>query len=115
MNRIAALLMAMSGAGSCIAAEHYLDDTTVWLVAVNGGADTVNAGTSCIKVTSPVSPACTAGYIAIPNNNKNLLATVLTSKAVGNKIWLYYFDTTGSYHCPGLVFTPCAVNSIQVK
>lgn len=88
---------------------------TVAEVYVNGGADTVNPGTTCLRVSVPVSAACTAGVLAIPNNNKQLFAAALTAKATGSKIWLYYDDNAGSLHCPGAVFTPCSVISISLK
>ena len=92
-----------------------LGDTTIASVAVNGGADTANPGTTCIQVTSPVSASCTAGYVAIPNNNKQLIGAALLNKTTGGKINLYYDDAVGTQHCPGFVFTSCSVNSIQSK
>lgn len=86
--------------------------TTIEVVAVNGGGDTVNPGTSCIKLAIPVVAACVGGYIAIPNNNKQLLTAALVNKATGGNVAVYYDDATGTNHCPGLVFTPCALISI---
>lgn len=44
-----------------------INSTFVTHVAVNGGADTANPGTTCIKASSAASSACTGGYIGIPN------------------------------------------------
>jgi hypothetical protein len=106
-------LMAMTGAAQ--AGDQIVGDTSIAAVAVNGGADTVNPGTTCIRVTNPVHAACVGGYLAIPNNNKQLIAAALASKATATRIMLYYNDAAGSSHCPGLVFTPCSVISIEQR
>jgi hypothetical protein len=88
-------------------------DTTIVSVAVNGGADVANQGTTCLRVSDPVAASCPGGFVAIPNNNKLLISTALMSKATASKVWLYYLDDGTSQHCPGLVFTPCSVISIM--
>ena len=100
---------------SAWAAAQILDDVTLSGLFVNGGADTTNPGTTCIKLSLPVHAACNGGYVAIQNNNKQLIAAALQAKATASKIWLYYDEAGGSFHCPALVFTPCSVNSIQLK
>jgi len=90
-----------------------LEDAQITSLAVNGGADTVNPGTSCIRVSAPVASTSSNGYVAIPNNNKQLLSAAFQAKAAGNKLWLYYADT-GNFHCPGRVFTPCGAISIEL-
>lgn len=95
-------------------------NSTIGRVSVNGGEDSPNAGTTCIVVSGTVSEKCGvtgAGgrMVAIKNNNKQLMATVLAAKSTGAAIDLYYEDAAGSYHCPGHVFTPCAVNSIDLR
>lgn len=97
------------------AAQQTVNETTIAAVTVNGGTDTVNAGTTCIRVTNTLSSTCTAGYVAIPNNNKSLVAAALLNKATASKVWLYYDDAAGSNHCPGRVFTPCSIISIESK
>lgn len=97
------------------AAGLVLADAAISAVAVNGGQDTPNPGTTCIQLNPAVSAACTGGYVAILNNNKQLIAAALLSKATASKVDLYYSDATGSNHCPGFVFTPCVVISIQSK
>ena len=92
-----------------------INATTITTVSVNGGADTINPGTTCIRISSAVSGACTSGFVAIPNNNKLLIAAALLNKTAGSTVWLYYDDATGSNHCPGQVFTPCSVVSIESK
>ena len=47
-------------------------DTTIVQVAVNGGTDVVNQGTTCLRVSDPVAASCPGGFVAIPNNNKLL-------------------------------------------
>ena len=89
-------------------------NTRITAIAVNGGSDVANPGTSCVNVADTVSSVCAGGYIAIPNNNSKLLAVALAAKTAGNDIWLYY-DDAGSFHCPGLVMTPCSVISIMAK
>lgn len=95
--------------------EKYIDSTSVDHVAVNGGVDTNNPGTSCIKVLSGASSQCPQGFIGIPNNNEKLLSAALTANAAGKVVWLYYEDSSTNLHCPGLVFTPCSLISIMIK
>jgi hypothetical protein len=98
------------------AQEHTVDGATITTVSVNGGADTRNPGTTCIRVSSAVSPACTAGFVAIPNNNRELIAAALLNKVTGSQVWLYYHeDAANRRHCPGQVLTPCSVISIESK
>ena len=119
MSKLQALaifvLASLVSLQSAWAAPQYLDDVMISGLSVNGGADTTNPGTTCIKLSLPVHPACTGGYVAIHNNNKQLIAAALQAKATASKIWLYYDEVGGSFHCPALVFTPCSVNSIQLK
>lgn len=93
------------------------DDATLTHVVTNGGTDSANAGTSCIRLSIAVSSACPNGWIAIKDNNRQLLSTALAAKASASVVWLYY-DTNwagASFHCPGLTFTPCSVISIAMK
>lgn len=110
-----AIIFTMSGMAAVPAfgQNQFINGITITAVAVNGGTDTVNPGTTCIMVSAPVSAGCSAGYLAIQNNNKELIAAALQARATGKNIWLYYEDAIGSYHCPGLVFTPCSVISIS--
>jgi uncharacterized membrane-anchored protein len=104
------------GASLAVAATAAADNTTITFVSVNGGTDTANAGTTCISVANAVSASCTGGYVAIPNNNSQLLSAALAAKSSGAKIWLYYSDAaTTNFHCPGLVLTPCSAISIGIK
>jgi len=89
-------------------------ETTITAVSVNGGSDSANPGTSCVRIANPVVAACTGGVVAIQNNNKQLIAAALQAKATGSKVWFYYSDA-GNFHCPGLVFTPCSVISIELR
>ena len=95
-----------------------IDTATITQGHVNGATDTKNPGTSCISVSvsePQILPAvCSGGYIAIPENNSELISAALTAKVSSSNIRLY-FDDSGSYHCPGLVFTPCSVISIAIK
>jgi hypothetical protein len=85
-------------------------------IAVNGGADTANPGTTCIKMDVAVDSSCTGGWIAIPNNNSRLFNGVLTAKALGSPVILSYIsDGTKQQHCPSLAFTPCQIVSVIVK
>ena len=83
-------------------------------MAVNGGADTSNPGTTCVRLSNPPA-VCTGGYIGIPNNNKMLVVAALTSKANGSRVWVYLSDGQGTQHCPGRVFTPCSAISIEAQ
>lgn len=97
------------------AAQHQtLDNAQVVSLAVNGGVDTANPGTSCIQLAPAPVTACTGGWVALPNNNRQLLASVLTAKASANRVWLYYVDNSYQ-HCPGLAFTPCSAISVILK
>ena len=100
------LLSALS-----FAQEQVLDKKTITFVAVNGQASSPNSGVSCVRVDSGLVSQC-LGYVAIKDNNQALLSAALHAKATGNPVWFYYDDAAGKNHCPGKVFTPCAVNSI---
>jgi hypothetical protein len=91
--------------------EQYLDKKNITFVAVNGQTSSPNSGVTCVKVNSGLVSQC-LGYVAIKDNNEALLSAALHAKATGNQVWFYYEDAAGKNHCPGKVFTPCAVNSI---
>lgn len=110
-----AILVGISATSAAFADGRMVDDTTIASVAVNGGSDTQNPGTTCLRISSPVVAACTGTFVAIPNNNRQLIAAALASKASGSKVLLYYDDSGSPYHCPGHVFTPCSVISIETK
>jgi len=115
--RSLALVMALLSAVAppAGATSQSVDNTSVDQMAVNGGADTANPGTTCIHLAVTPVAACTSGWIAIQNNNKQLLASALQAKATGARVWVYYEDASASQHCPGLALTPCTVISIMVK
>jgi hypothetical protein len=121
-HRVRALHLQCAAAAACLmlcapsqAVSLTVDGTTIATVSVNGGADTANPGTTCIRVTTTISATCTAGFVAIPNNNKLLIAAALVNKTSGSKVMLYYEDAAASNHCPGYAFTPCTVISIESK
>ena len=97
------------------AQERFLDNVVVVNVAVNGGADTANPGTSCIQVTPLPVAACTGGWISLPNNNRQLLATTLLAKSTAARVMVYYLDSAAGQHCPGITHTPCSVISLVLK
>lgn len=99
---------------SCIAASQVVYDTTISAVTVNGGADTANPGTTCIQVATSLPAACASGFIAIPNNNRQLITAALLTKTTSSKATIYYEDAA-SAHCPGFTYTSCAIISIQTK
>lgn len=113
-----AALGVLAGVGPALGGTtEVLYNTVMSQVVVNGGLDTANPGTSCIVVGTQVSSACPASRVAIPNNNKQLLAAALQAKATGGRVWLYYAiqsDEKPKFHCPGQVLTPCAVISISL-
>jgi hypothetical protein len=115
IHRIALISLLCLGFSAAHADQITVDGTTIERVVVNGGTDTANAGTTCLRISSTVSAACTNGYIAINNSNKNLIAAALAAKATGALIMLYYDTGWGSFHCPGLAMTPCSVISISLK
>lgn len=107
--------IACALSASIAVADQVTMDTTIVQVAVNGGSDVANQGTTCLSVSDPVAASCPGGFVAIPNNNKLLISAALMSKATASKVWLYYVDNGTSQHCPGLVFTPCNAISIMAK
>jgi hypothetical protein len=117
LGRVFALAAGIVGAlsASLAVAGQVTVETTITAVAVNGAGDVANPGTTCVHVADPVSASCPGGFVAIPNNNKLLIATALMSKSTASKVWFYYVDDGSSQHCPGLVFTPCSVISIMPK
>lgn len=108
-------LISILAAQSTFAASQDIDNVTVTSVMVNGGTDTQNPGTTCVKVSVPLAAVCRNGYVAIQNNNKLLIAAALQAKATSSKVWFYYDDSAGPFHCPGHVFTPCSVIGIELK
>jgi hypothetical protein len=98
-----------------LGAAAFVSDTTVAMVAAHGGTDTSNPGTACIQFATTPAAACVGGWVALPNNNKQLIAAALMAKATGARVMLYYDDAVSTQHCPGLAFTPCAVISLVVK
>ncbi len=100
---------------SAQATQRVLDDKKITIVIVNGGADSPNPGVTCVRIDSGISEQCTGGFVAIRNNNKELISAALHAKATERPIWFYYEDASGSNHCPGAVFTPCVVTSIGLK
>jgi len=92
-----------------------IDGTTISLVHVNGGSDTSNPGTTCIQVATGTDAACAAALIAIPNNNKPLLTTVLMAKTLGLNVRVDYDRAAALQHCPNWAFTPCSLVNVQLK
>lgn len=97
-----------------IAETFTISETTIENVIINGGQDSPNVGTSCIKLSTPISATC-SGYIAIRNNNKELISAVLTAKTSSAKIWVSYYNQQPSLHCPDIAATACALSSIMLK
>lgn len=93
----------------------FVNDTTIVTVAAHGGTDTSNPGTACIQLATAPSAACVGGWVALSNNNKQLVSAALMAKATGARVTLYYDDAVPTQHCPGLAFTPCAAISLMVK
>ncbi len=109
------ILGAIMATADGVAGNQIVDGTMIDVVLINGGADTTNPGTSCLKISAAVSQACPSGVIAIGNNNKQLLAAALQAKASASPVWFYYDDGAGSFHCPGWAYTPCSVVSIAIR
>ncbi len=101
--------------GLAQAGAQNVTDTTIAVVAVNGDTDTASPGTTCIRVNKAVVAACPGGYLAIPKNNKLLLAAALASKASSGTVSIFYVDNATNGHCPGITMTPCSIISIQSK
>ena len=99
------------------AVDQQVDNVLITTVAATGGVDTVNPGTACVKVSATLPTACVGGYVAILNNNKQLISAAHLNKALGTPVWLYFdaATTTPNYHCPGRAFTQCSVISIESK
>lgn len=107
-------LTALASGVSSAETEAYLEGK-ISEVAVNGGVDSLNSGTTCIKLNVAVHAACPAGWIAIPNNNSKLINAALIAKTSATTTVVYYTPDTSAKHCPGLVYTPCAVMSLNLK
>lgn len=108
------LVFAFLPVNAVIAETFIINETTIENVVINGGQDSPNAGTSCIKLAAPISAAC-SGYLAIRNNNKELISAVLTAKSSNAKVWVSYYNQQPSLHCPDVVVTTCALSSIMLK
>jgi hypothetical protein len=91
-------------------------DGIVTTIAVSGGNDTINPGTTCVKLDVGVSTSCAAGYVAIPNNNSKLINAALAAKATNRPVTIAYGITDNpDQHCPYLAFTRCVAVSIIIK
>lgn len=110
-----AMVVNILFAQGALAAPVTVDGASVVEVAVNGGADTSNPGVTCIRITPSAPAACNGGWVAIGNNNKQLVATALLAKSTGSKVALILDNATGNQHCPWITFTPCSVNTLWVK
>jgi uncharacterized membrane-anchored protein len=110
---VAALVLSLPAAA--LTGQAITNDSTLAEVAVNGGTDTLNPGTTCIKLTEPVTPSCPAGFLYIPNNNRQLVSAALMAKASNSRVAVYYISNAATGHCPGHVFTQCSVVSIFVR
>ncbi|TVZ37842.1 hypothetical protein P886_2188 [Alteromonadaceae bacterium 2753L.S.0a.02] len=108
------ILLICFYSSAVLSAQVVVGDTKIQYVLVNGGEDSPNSGTTCIKISDSVRDTCN-GYVAVINNNQALLSAALHAKATGNSVWFYYDDNKGNNHCPGAVFTPCALNSIGLR
>ncbi|WP_377160392.1 hypothetical protein ACFJIX_12395 [Roseateles sp. UC29_93] len=110
----AAAMTVVAVAMTASAAENTFITGPIQEVIVNGGADTVNGGLSCIAMAG--LPEQCRGFVAIPNGNKSLLSAALMSRAKGGDSRVYMqFDTTQNHHCPGIAFTSCQAISISLK
>ena len=108
------LAAAIVAPASVIAYSATVDNATVSFVAINGGSDTLNPGTSCIQIQPAADAACTGGLIYIPNNNKQLLSTALAANSSKARTWVYYVTDAAAGHCPGQAFTPCSLISLGI-
>lgn len=113
----AVVLMALAPL-SCHA-EGVLYGGKVSAVAVSGGADTINPGTSCIKLDVALpSASCVSGWIAIPNNNSKLLNAALLAKSLERTVSLYLetdLPVAQQLHCPAFAFTRCSLISVAIQ
>ena len=112
--RCLAVLLSVSGYAYANEPQQlYIEETRVNAVFVNGGADSANSGTTCIRVAENIDTTCTGNIMAIPNNNSELFSASLAAKATGGKTWVYFIaDENAQQHCPGTVFTPCTLVTI---
>jgi hypothetical protein len=109
---VAALVPLQCGAATTTTGA----DGIVTTIAVSGGADTINPGTTCVKLDVGVSASCAAGYVAIPNNNSKLVNAALAAKATNRPVTIAYGITDNAdQHCPYLAFTRCVAVSIIIK
>lgn len=120
-KRMAKITIGLAMLGSVATMAYVTDEviSKIAEVAVSGGTDTANPGTTCITLIVPTTPNPVAstclGWIAIPNNNTKLVNAALLAKASASTVSVYYVADGASQHCPNRVFTPCAVISIVVK
>ena len=100
----------------CVNADFLkINNAEVSIVYVNGGLDAPNSGTTCIKIEPAPSDNCPSGMIGIANNNQPLLSAALTAKSTAAKTWVYYSDSESPpLHCPGKVYTPCALITLGI-
>jgi hypothetical protein len=96
--------------------RYFVVEAQIQEVAVNGGADSFNPGTSCLLLSPDTAPpSCTGRWLYIPNNNRHLLAAAIAAKASGGSSLIYVDTQAPDGHCPGRVFTNCQAGSISVR
>jgi hypothetical protein len=62
--------------------------TTISGVTVNGGSDSANSGTTCLRVTATLPVACN-GFVAISNNKLLIIGAAMQTETTSAPIWLY--------------------------
>lgn len=113
-----ALLVCLTAlsAGSLHAAYHWQGPVKISRLMVNGGSNSLNSGTSCMQLTPAANAACAGGWVAIPNNDRSLLAAAMQAKAMNASIDLdYETQAPADLHCPYQVFTRCSLQNIHLR
>ena len=96
-------------------AEMTIIDTKIDKVAINGGSDSPVAGVSCFRMKQKASDRCGNGWIAIPNNNKELLNAIFDSKVNRYDVRVIYYDEQPQLKCPSIVYTNCQLESVLLN
>jgi hypothetical protein len=123
---IGCISVALAVANSAKALDQTIPNTTVnattiYSVSVTGAAgdSPTQPGTACMRIANVAAlpAACSNGFIAIPNSNKQLVNAAMANKLTGSQVWLYYFVKPAPevFHCPYQVYTACGLISLESK
>ena len=115
MKKSALLITLITITANVFADRVIVDSTTITSLAVNGGEDATVTGVSCVKYSGSNNNGCEKGWLAIDNNNSELISAALAAKMANSDVKIYYSDQQPSLKCPAIINTTCRLDTIVIK